>query len=243
MKTKKLMLGALIAAAAVSGAHAAGDNAETIRACKDKADKCVVVSLPSGGERAVPRSKQVCSDQRYEAYCSQIFADVQVGSVDAAEKLIRTYAEVNGLSGGARAFLDGPNPTGDDFIGYTFNKNYIVFQFDDISESFSDFADYELMRGYCLAKGGKAEKLNRDLSEQKVANAATVNAVVAPGTTVAAAQGTSLISIAKNTIAQLKAGDKYLECDGVKEATCASIPAASAYNSDISQCLLKIIKL
>ncbi len=157
MKTKMIM-GALIAMTAISGANAYN------QADKDKclANPDKVVWIESKGA-CIPVNP--CNNSKYEAYCNRIFKDVQVANKSNALDLIRLYSEkffgtrycdIESKWIGNTLSSDG-TLIGDDYYGCKLNGNYIVFQFDDVSESNEAVGFYGIHQGVCLVFGGQPD--------------------------------------------------------------------------------------
>lgn len=145
---KKLTF-AIITAVLTIGAHAevSVDAQKNICAKKewvwvDKSNTCVPVNP--------------CADTsgKFEAYCIRVFKDIQVNELknNAATRLVDIYAERSlGIKNPSSAMASSPNLLGQDYVLVTAGGNYIMFEFDDISESDPLSGEIE---GRCIAYGG-----------------------------------------------------------------------------------------
>jgi hypothetical protein len=147
MKNKKLIIGVLLSVIVISGASAY-DPADKAK-CLSNPDK--VVWIESRGS-CIPINP--CTNSRFENYCVRLFKDIQVDKKDAAD-LVDRYARHNKISCQSNLYnLDG-KLLGQDYIPCSgYGDDYLVFEFDDISESDVALATLDYYRGVCLAHNG-----------------------------------------------------------------------------------------
>jgi len=109
--------------------------------------------------------------EKYEKYCNQFFKDTQVNErLGMGSKLIEIYARRRlGIAGlnPAPYLLQAPGIIGQDFMAIKQNGDYVVFEFDDLSENESVKARANYVKAVCLAYGGTViPRASRDTADE-----------------------------------------------------------------------------
>lgn len=150
MKTKKLLISiATLGIMLVGVANAAVQQEQC-----ERSDKTVWVKNVQNddGTRGACVVKDACHNDAFkEFYCSQRFKDIQVRSADKALEIINVFIKEHGGTMCHVEWSDIDNKFGQDFIGCSFDGNYMVFEFDDTNDTTSH-DDYA--KGLCLAMDG-----------------------------------------------------------------------------------------
>lgn len=170
----KILIGATLVVSVIAGANAAEpmaianidiatptpvmerpvDNArERLKSLCDKNSDKVWVERDG-----VCAPKNPCDDKKYQRYCNTDFKQVQVGSKADAAELINVYVKRKGLDCTV-GFIGLSSIIGQDFISCK-GTDFMVFEFDDVSESFGGEAEYNFKMGYCIALGGVLKPAN-----------------------------------------------------------------------------------
>ncbi len=158
MKVKNILM-TTVAMAMVCGAASAEMTRERQKELCDKSPIRIWVEKTGS---CVPKNACKAAD-RFKSYCNRTFKDIQVKDFSKVKELISLYMQKNTAVGGCSEFIDlnsgmgsnGTNAVGQDYFGcYTSVGEYIVFEFDDASESDSRVAWIGFEEGRCVAVGG-----------------------------------------------------------------------------------------